>query len=313
MSDTLSQWWTGIQKVINYPLVDLGDSHVTLNSILKLLVLVGLVLVAERYLRRILRRRVLAHTRLEPDLQYAVSRFAGYCFIAVGFFFALKAIHLDLSAFAVIVGGLGIGVGFGLQNVVSNFVSGLIILAERPIALGHRIEVGSVAGQVTRINLRSTTVVTNDNITIIVPNSNFITNAVTNWSHGDPKVRLRLPVGVAYGSDVEKLRSLLLEVAAENAAHSSSRPPRFVFLGLATAHSILNSPSGPLRWHRARRAFAASCISPSNASCGKTRSKSPSRSATCICVPEASCWRHPDHHKHRARRKASAPEQVPTP
>lgn len=231
MSETLNQWWTGIQKVINYPLIELGDNDLTLSRILKLLLVVALVLVAERYLRRVLRRRVLARTKLDPDLQYAVSRFAGYCFIAVGFFFAFKVIHLDLSAFAVIVGGLGVGIGFGLQNVISNFVSGLIILAERPIAMGHRIEVGNVAGQVTRINLRSTTVVTNDNITIIVPNSDFITRAVTNWSYGDPKVRLRLPVGVAYGSDVEKLKRALLEVAAENPAVLTEPSPTVRFLG----------------------------------------------------------------------------------
>lgn len=210
----MNQWWTGIDRVLNYPLMQLGDSPLTLNNVLKLLVLAALVLVAERFLRRLLRRRVLAHTKLDPDLQYAVSRFAGYCFIAVGFFFAVRVIHLDLSAFAVVVGGLGVGIGFGLQNIISNFVSGLIILAERPIAIGHRIEVGGVAGQVTKINLRSTTVVTNDNITIIVPNSDFITSAVTNWSYGDPKVRMRLPVGVAYGSDVEKLHNVLLEAAA---------------------------------------------------------------------------------------------------
>jgi small-conductance mechanosensitive channel len=231
MSDTLSRLWAGLQTVINYPLIDLGENHLTLNSILKLLALLALVLLAGRYLRRLLRRRVLARTQLSPDLQYAVSRFAGYCFIAIGFFFAFKVVHLDLSSLAVIVGALGIGIGFGLQNVVSNFISGLIILAERPIAIGHRIEVGSVAGQVTKINLRSTTVVTNDNITIIVPNSNFITNAVTNWSYGDPKVRLRLPVGVAYGSDVAKLRTLLLAVAAENSAVLAQPLPSVRFLG----------------------------------------------------------------------------------
>ena len=230
MSETWSWWWTGIQKVLNYP-IELGDSRVTLSSILKLLVLVVLVFVAERYLRRALRRRVLARTRLEPDLQYAISRFVGYCFIATGLFFALKVIHLDLSAFAVIVGGLGIGIGFGLQNIVSNFISGLILLAERPIAIGHRIEVGGVAGQVTQINLRSTTVVTNDNISIIVPNSDFITHAVTNWSYSDPKVRMRLPVGVAYGSDVEKLRRVLLEVAAENPVVLKEPAPTVRFLG----------------------------------------------------------------------------------
>lgn len=218
MSETLTNSWAGFQTIITYPLVELGGNEFNLKIIFKLVVLMALVLVAERYLRRILRRRVLARTKLEPDLQYAVSRFAGYCFIAIGFFFAFRAIHLDLSALAVIVGALGVGIGFGLQNIVSNFVSGLIILAERPIAMGHRVEVGGVAGQVTKINLRSTTVVTNDNITIIVPNSNFITNPVTNWSYGDPKVRLRLPLGVAYGSDVKKLVRVLLEVAAENSS-----------------------------------------------------------------------------------------------
>jgi len=231
MSETLNQWWMGIEKVLNYPLIGLGNTHLTLNSILELLIVLALVLVAERYLRRLLRRRVLSRTRLEPDLQYAVSRFAGYCFIAVGFFFALKIIHLDLSALAVVVGGLGVGIGFGMQNIVSNFVSGLIILAERPIAMGHRIEIGGVAGQVTRINLRSTTVVTNDNITIIVPNSDFITQSVTNWSYGDPKVRLRLQLGVAYGSDVEKLRRVLLEVAAENPEVLKQPEPTVRFLG----------------------------------------------------------------------------------
>lgn len=231
MIDTLNDWWAMIQKISNYPLIELGDTHLTLNNIIKLVVLLVLVLVVERYLRQALRRRVLARTHLSPELQFAVSRFAGYCFIAIGFFFAFKVIHLDLSALAVVAGGLGVGIGFGLQNVVNNFVSGLIILAERPIAIGHRIEVGGVAGQVTRINLRSTNVVTNDNITIIVPNSNFISSPVTNWSYGDPKVRMRLPIGVAYGTDVEKLSRLLLEVAAENSAVLKEPAPSVRFLG----------------------------------------------------------------------------------
>jgi len=230
MNETLSHWLAEIQSVINYPLVELGDSHLTLNSIVKLLLVMTLVVVMERFLRRALRRRILARTHLEPNLQYAVSRFAGYCFLAVGFFFAFRVIHLDLSSLAVIVGGLGIGIGFGLQNIVSNFISGLIILAERPIAIGHRIEVGGVAGQVTKIKLRSTVVVTNDNITIIVPNSNFITSPVTNWSYGDPKVRLHVPIGVAYGTDTEKLRQLLLEVAAANPAVLKEPAPLVRFL-----------------------------------------------------------------------------------
>ena len=231
MLDTLKQWWADLQGVFHKPLIDLGDSHLTLDSIIKLLVVLTLVFIAERILRRTLRKRVLSRTNLEPDLQYAVSRFFGYCFIVLGFFVAFKVVHLDLSSLAVIVGGLGVGIGFGLQNIISNFVSGLIILAERTITIGHRIEVGGVAGQVSKINLRSTIVITNDNISIIVPNSSLITNPVTNWSYGDPRVRMRLPIGVAYGTDLDKLQRILLEVAAETPAVLKEPPPSLLFLG----------------------------------------------------------------------------------
>lgn len=230
MLETINSWWADAQRVFHYPLLDLGDSHLTLDGIIKLLVILTLVLVFERILRRTLRRRVLARTHLEPDLQYAVSRFVGYCFIVLGFFFAFRVVHLDLSSLAVIVGGLGVGIGFGLQNIISNFISGLIILAERSIALGHRIEVAGVAGQVAKINLRSTIVLTNDNISIIVPNSSLITNPVTNWSYGDPKVRLRLPFGVAYGTDIEKLQRVVLAAAAENPSVLKDPPPSLLFL-----------------------------------------------------------------------------------
>jgi small-conductance mechanosensitive channel len=117
---------------------------------------------------------------------------------------------------AVIAGALGVGIGFGLQNIVSNFVSGLILLTERPIQIGARVDVGGTMGDVIRIGARSTTIVTNDNITIIVPNSEFITGRVINWSIGDPKVRFRIPIGVSYGSDPRVVERLLIEVAEAN-------------------------------------------------------------------------------------------------
>ncbi len=166
-----------------------------------------LVVVLERLFRSFLRRRVLARTHLEPELQFAVSRFAGYCFIVVGFFFAFKVVHLDLSSLAVVAGGLGVGIGFGLQNIVSNFISGLIILAERLHCHrpSHRGRRGRRAGP-----RKSTCEAPSSSRTTTLPSSsptpNLIANPVTNWSYGDPKVRLRLPLGVAYGSDVEKLR-----------------------------------------------------------------------------------------------------------
>jgi small-conductance mechanosensitive channel len=137
----------------------------------------------------------------------------------------LQTAGIDLTALNVLAGAVGIGLGFGLQNIVNNFISGIIILFERPIKVGDRIEVGSVEGEVVRIGGRSTEVVTNDNITIIVPNSRFITENIINWSHNDRRVRFRIPVSVAYGSDVELVVRLLLEVAAANPDVLDNPPP----------------------------------------------------------------------------------------
>jgi small-conductance mechanosensitive channel len=218
-------------KILHYPLVKIGDTPFTLFTLLVIIFWLVLVLVVNWLLRRFLVQRLLKRTRFDPSLQYAIHKISGYIFITLGFFIALQINNVNLSSLAVIAGAIGVGVGFGLQNIINNFVSGLIILAERPITIGDRIEVGSVLGQVTQISLRSTTVVTNDNISIIVPNSDFISHAVTNWSHGDPRVRFRLPVGVAYGTDPQKLRRVLLEVAAEHPMVLHEPPPEVFFIG----------------------------------------------------------------------------------
>jgi small-conductance mechanosensitive channel len=217
--------------ILQYPLVKIGGSDVTLASLVVFVLVIALVFFSELLLRRFIIRRFLQRTHLHASMQYAVGKIAGYIFIATGFYVALKLIGIDLSSLAFIAGAIGVGLGFGLQNIISNFVSGLIILAERPISIGDRVELGEVAGLVTRINLRSTNIVTNDNITIIVPNSDFITNKVTNWSYGDPKVRIRLPIGVAYGTDPERLRRLLMEVAGEHPSVLREPAPEVFFSG----------------------------------------------------------------------------------
>jgi small-conductance mechanosensitive channel len=217
--------------IVYYPLMKLGDSNLTLVSLFKFACILVLVFLCERLVRRVLVQRLLHRTHFHPSMQYGIAKIGGYIFIAIGFYIALKLVGIDLSSLAVVAGAIGVGLGFGLQNIISNFVSGLIILAERPIAISDRVEMGEVAGLVTKISLRSTTIVTNDNITIIVPNSDFITNKVTNWSYGDPKVRLRVPVGVAYGTDTERLRRALLEVAAEHPMVLREPPPELFFSG----------------------------------------------------------------------------------
>lgn len=203
-------------KVINYPLFKLGENSITLKSLLILGILFILVIVLEKVVRERVVMRIFEKTELPEALEYGIARILGYIFTVIGFYMAFQFVGIDLSSLAFIAGAVGVGIGFGLQNIINNFVSGIIIFAEQPIAIGDRIEVGGVAGRVKKISLRSTTVVTNDNITMIVPNGDFISQTVTNWSHGDPKVRIRIPIGVAYGTDTALVERLLLEVAAEN-------------------------------------------------------------------------------------------------
>jgi len=228
MNNATNSFLNVVHDVLDYPLFTLDERSLTVALVFKLLLLFALVIVAEYVLRRFFTKRLLQRTKLDAPLQYAIARIGGYLFILLGFYVALTAVGLNLGSLAVVAGAVGIGIGFGLQNIIHNFVSGIIILAERPIALGDRIEVAGVAGNVSRIRLRSTEIITNDNISIIVPNSDFITHPVTNWSHGDPRVQIRLPVGVAYGTDVEKLKTVLLEVAAEN-AHVLKTPEPSVY------------------------------------------------------------------------------------
>jgi len=178
--------------------------------------------------KRLLFNRVLVHSGLDRSLQYAVAQIASNVVLVIGIFLVLENTGIHLGALTVFAGAVGVGVGFGLQNIASNFISGLVILAERPITIGDRVEVAGVAGQVQQIRARSTVIVTNDNIAMIVPNTKFIDSPVTNWTYGDPRVRFRIPVGVAYGSDVEKVREALIAAGAEN-PHTLKDPGPSVF------------------------------------------------------------------------------------
>ncbi|HEY5768191.1 MAG TPA: mechanosensitive ion channel domain-containing protein, partial [Candidatus Udaeobacter sp.] len=146
--------------------------------------------------KRFLFNRLLAPSGLDRSLQYAIAQVVSNIVLVVGIFFVLENAGIHLAALAVFAGAVGVGVGFGLQNITSNFISGLVILAERPITIGDRVEVAGIVGQVEHIRARSTVIRTNDNIMMIVPNSKFIDSPVTNWTYGDPRVRFRIPVGV---------------------------------------------------------------------------------------------------------------------
>jgi small-conductance mechanosensitive channel len=218
-----------VRRVLDYPIFP--SSGITVASLLALILLIGLVILVEKAVRRYFVTHLLRRTHLEPAMQFALARVIGYALLGLGFYISLQMVGVNLNSLAFIAGAVGVGLGFGLQNIISNFISGLIILAERPIAIGDRVEIGGVAGQVREISLRSTTVITNDNIAIIVPNADFITQRVTNWSYEDPRVRFRIPFGVAYGTDLPKLRQLTLEVADENPQALKDPKPELFFVG----------------------------------------------------------------------------------
>jgi small-conductance mechanosensitive channel len=240
MTNVISDVTGTVRKVLDYPIFP--SSGITAASLLALIVLFGLVIVGERVVRRYFVTRLLRRTHLEPAMQFALARVIGYALLGLGCYISLQMVGVNLSSLAIIAGAVGVGLGFGLQNIISNFISGLIILAERPIAIGDRVEIGGVAGQVREISLRSTTVITNDNMAIIVPNADFITQRVTNWSYEDPRVRFRIPFGVAYGTDLPKLRKLMLEVADEHPKALKEPKPELFFVGFG--ESSLNFELG---------------------------------------------------------------------
>jgi small-conductance mechanosensitive channel len=205
-----------VRDALDIPLITLGESELTLWSLIYLVFLIVLLVTATRIVRRVLEHRVLSRSRLDSTERQAVASVFQYTIIAIGILIIVQTAGIDLTTLNILAGAIGIGVGFGLQNIANNFISGLIILFEKPIKLGDRIEVADVEGDVVRIGARSTTVLTNDNIAIIVPNSRFISENVINWSYNDEKVRFRIPVGVAYASDVQLVEKLMVEAAQEN-------------------------------------------------------------------------------------------------
>ncbi len=216
----------GIPLAWNAPLPAIGLSLVQIFLLVALLV--GVFWFSSGT-KRFLFNRLLAQSGLDRSLQYAIAQVVSNIVLVVGIVIVLENTGIHLAALAVFAGAVGVGVGFGLQNIASNFISGLVILAERPITIGDRIEVAGIAGQVEHIRARSTVIRTNDNIMMIVPNTKFIDSPVTNWTYGDRRVRFRIPIGVAYGSDVTKVRELLLAVALEN-PHTLKDPAPNVFL-----------------------------------------------------------------------------------
>jgi small-conductance mechanosensitive channel len=207
----------------------IGELSISLTSILIAVAIVLIGVLATRAVQSWLNTRLLPQTALDPSLQNSVSTIFGYVGVIAAISLALAQLGVDFQKITLVAGALSIGIGFGLQSVVSNFVSGLILLAERPIRVGDIINVKGEEGRVRRIHVRATEIETGDRASVIIPNSELITQVVKNRTHTDTFARVSVPLGVAYDSDVAKVRSILLEIAKAH-PHVMENPAPTVFL-----------------------------------------------------------------------------------
>src|SRR6476660_10647119 len=203
-------------NILDYRLFRIGQTQVTLASLVATLAILAITWLAARLLRKLVAEKLLGRARVDPGVRYALGRVLGYVVWTLGLIIALQPLGINATTLAVFGGAIGVGIGFGLQDIAKNFIAGLILLIERPVKVGDRIEIGPVVGDVSEIRARATLVRTNDDIYLIVPNARFVTDTVTNWSYRSPRVRFHFPVSVACGSDPRAVEKALLEAAARS-------------------------------------------------------------------------------------------------
>ena len=209
----------------------IGSVEVSVTRLIEGILILVIVLLFSRTVSRVLERSISKKAYLDPGLRYTLGRLTQYLVIALGMLVSLKvAFNLDLTSIAVIFTALSVGIGFGLQYIAADIASGFILLFERPVRVGDRITIGDDEGDVQSINLRTTVVITNDRISIIVPNSRLVSQRLINWSYGDPRARIAIPVGVAYDTNVELVTKTLLRAAEDVDNVLKDPPPKVQFL-----------------------------------------------------------------------------------
>ena len=213
----------------------IGSFRLSVTAVLLALAVFVALLAASRWLQRFLEMRVFPHTRLDAGVRNSLKTTIGYVGLFSAATIAVSTAGVDLANIAIIAGALSIGIGFGLQNIVNNFVSGLILLLERPIKVGDWIVVGERQGYVERIKVRATEIQTFERSSVIIPNSELLSSALVNWTHRDAIGRIEIAVGVSYGSDVVLVRDTLLEVAASHPDVMDDPAPVALFMAFGNS------------------------------------------------------------------------------
>jgi len=219
--DSISDFFTQERSV--------GTLNITIGGIFAMIIILLITVIISRFLKFIIEDISLKRAKLPRGVPAAISVTIRYFLIVLGVMFALSAAGIELGKFSLLAGALGVGIGFGLQNIVNNFISGLILIYERPLQVGDTIEVENLLGQVNRIGIRSSNVKTYDGAEVVVPNGNLISNQLINWTLSDNKRRIDFRVGVSYGSDPNQVLEILEQVAKENEDTLKDPSPKALF------------------------------------------------------------------------------------
>ena len=227
--DTLSDAWEGVQGIWNLELTNFGENPLTVRKVVMAVLLLLIGLMVSRSISRFLGAQVLRRIDIDPSASASIQSLFFYTLLLIFTLFSLKVVNVPLTAFTVLGGAVALGVGFGSQNIINNFISGLILHAERPVKVGDLIQLDDLYGNVEHIGARSTRVRTGSNLEIIVPNSAFLQNNVINFTLSSDKVRTSVEVGVIYGSPVVTVTQLLRQAVLETGRVSKDPPPIILF------------------------------------------------------------------------------------
>ncbi len=218
--------------------ITIGKAKITILNVCYVIIFLLLIGYISKIIRKALQDEVLPRTRLDIGARASLVNVVVYSLWVLAIYTGINILGINLSSLAFMAGALGIGIGFGLQNIVNNFISGIILLFDPSIQVGDMVQIGEDWGTVNRINIRTTIVQTFDNAALIIPNSQMLSDRVTNWSHRDPKVRRQVDVGVAYGSDVQLVRKVLLEIIHDMPDIMDDPAPRVDFSDFADSALI---------------------------------------------------------------------------
>jgi small-conductance mechanosensitive channel len=225
----VNDFFISVQEILSKPLFWIDKHAISAGTLLYIVLAIIILLYLSRKFSNFLTNRIFQRVGMDAASGKTIANISRFIIISLGLIVILQSAGINLSALTVAFGALGVGIGFGLQTITNNFISGIIIVFEKPIKVGDRIELDEVNGKVVNISIRATTVLTNDNVSIIVPNSEFVSSRVINWSHNDKSIRFRFPVGVSYREDPAKVKEVLLQVANENEHVLKSPIPEVFF------------------------------------------------------------------------------------